>query len=47
MSSEIKNTSKWKGDTSILVTNDNSFLSIQSAWTQEPIKCPFWGIIIN
>ena len=31
---------------SLLVNNGNSFLSIATAWTQEPILCPLLGIII-
>ena len=31
---------------SILGNNDNSLLSIPSAWPQEPMICQFWGIII-
>ena len=31
---------------SILVYDDNSFLSIPSVWIQDPIVCHFLGIII-
>ena len=30
----------------ILVKNDNSVLSVPSAWPEEPIICQFLGIII-